>query len=75
MELIGKRVQLHPATDQWMKGDRYGTITEEGTVMVSDWNGNRRPQKIVWVHLDKSGKTQRFTEANVELTGDDEEKS
>ena len=23
---IGKRVQLHPATDTWMRGDRYGVI-------------------------------------------------
>ena len=24
---VGDRVQLHPATDFWMSGDRYGTVT------------------------------------------------
>lgn len=24
---IGQRVQLHPCTDHWMRGDKYGTIT------------------------------------------------
>ena len=23
----GERVALHPATDLWMRGDRYGTVT------------------------------------------------
>ena len=23
---IGDRVQLHPATDDWMRGDRYGDV-------------------------------------------------
>jgi hypothetical protein len=25
---IGQRVELHPATDRWMMGDRYGTIVK-----------------------------------------------
>ncbi len=23
---VGDRVQLHPSTDRWMMGDRYGTV-------------------------------------------------
>lgn len=44
---IGQRVELHPATDDWMRGDRYGAvvrISRAGTV---------------YVRLDKSGRTRR----------------
>jgi hypothetical protein len=44
---VGKRVQLHPATERWMMGDRYGEIVGVGTKHVS-------------VKLDKSGRTMRF---------------
>lgn len=27
---IGDRVELHPATDAWMSGDRYGEVKEIG---------------------------------------------
>lgn len=63
---IGKRCQLHPATDRWMMGDRYGVITK---VSKKSWsyldpkdirNGHR-----ITVRLDKSGKTLRFFEANI----------
>lgn len=40
----GQRVQLHPATDAWMMGNRYGTVTRIG-------------QHKVFVRLDRSGKT------------------
>ncbi len=49
--LIGKRVQLHPATDRWMMGDRYGEIVKVGREYMS-------------VKLDKSGKTVRFSLAS-----------
>lgn len=39
---IGDRVQTHPATDAWMRGDRYGTVVYVGP-------------DIVQVALDKSG--------------------
>jgi hypothetical protein len=42
--LEGKRVELSPATDAWMRGDRYGEV-----VKVT-------PQYI-HVKMDKSGKT------------------
>jgi hypothetical protein len=40
----GTRVQLHPATDAWMQGDRYGTIVKVG-------------RKLISVKMDKSGRT------------------
>lgn len=27
---VGNRVQLHPATDLWMQGGRYGTVIKVG---------------------------------------------
>jgi hypothetical protein len=41
---INTRVQLHPATDLWIRGDRYGTITKV-------------TPKYCHVLLDRSGKT------------------
>jgi hypothetical protein len=26
---VTQRVELHPATDRWMRGDRYGTVIGE----------------------------------------------
>jgi len=40
----GRRVQLHPCTDQWMMGDRFGSVTQVK-------NG------LVYVKMDRSGKT------------------
>lgn len=42
----GTRVELHPATDAWMRGDRYGEIMSLRTNV-----------RAVSVRLDKSGKT------------------
>ena len=43
----GLRVQIHPATDTWMMGDRYGVIVKTG-------------RKYVYVHMDRSGRTKKF---------------
>jgi hypothetical protein len=41
------RVELHPATDRWMMGDRYGTVIKD----------ERKGETWVYtVKLDKSGK-------------------
>lgn len=48
----GQRVQLHPATDRWMRGDRYGQIMKIGT-------------KALHVKLDRSGQTVRFAPRNL----------
>lgn len=46
--LKGDRVQLHPATDRWMMGDRYGTVISS-------------QRDTITVKLNKSGKTMKFT--------------
>lgn len=43
---VGDRVELHPGTDAWMRGDRYGTVEKLG-------------RKWVYVRMDKSGKLVR----------------
>jgi hypothetical protein len=45
----GQRVELHPGTDRWMRGDRFGTVT------------SLFPKRNkVYVYLEKSGKTLGF---------------
>ncbi len=55
--LVGKRVELHPATDRWMMGDRYGTIARVG-------------RTYALVHLDKSGKRIKFHPDDLTLVND-----
>lgn len=51
--LKNNRVELHPATDAWMQGDRYGSIQAR-------WeNGD------VLVRLDKSDKLKRFKKVDI----------
>jgi hypothetical protein len=52
----GTRVQLHPATDAWMQGDRYGTIVKVG-------------RKLISVKMDKSGRTLKQPLQNLHLEG------
>ena len=47
-----KRVQLHPATDFWMQGDRYGDVVKVG-------------RKYVHVKLDRSERTVRVLAQNL----------
>ena len=49
---IGDRVQIHPATDAWMRGDRYGEIVKVGRTLVH-------------VKMDRSGRTLRLHPQNV----------
>ena len=49
---VGQRVELHPATDAWASGDRYGDIVKVG---------NRR----LWVKMDRSGKIRKMIPANI----------
>jgi len=44
---LGQRVQLHPATDAWMRGERYGTVVTLGRTLVH-------------VRMDVSGRTLTF---------------
>lgn len=49
---VGDRVQAHPATDTWMRGDRYGTVSKIG-------------RKHIHVKMDRSERTIRFTPHNL----------
>jgi hypothetical protein len=51
---VGDRVELHPATDSWMRGDRYGDIAKVG-------------RDFVYVKLDRSGRTKKFHPKNVNV--------
>lgn len=55
---IGRRIQLHPATDQWMRGDRYGEI-------VSETRHDRRRGLYVMVRMDRSGRTIKVYDHNI----------
>jgi hypothetical protein len=45
----GDRVQLHPATDAWMAGDRYGTVAY----------GSKHATHVL-VHCDRSDRIRRM---------------
>ena len=45
---IGRRVEMHPCTDWWMQGDRFGTVTKIDV-----------PNGILSVKLERSNKTVR----------------
>lgn len=64
---IGKRVQLHPATDEWMMGDRYGEVVGLGQPVeyVGQSTRERSIARPIRVKLDKSGRVRRFHPNNV----------
>ncbi len=47
-----KRVELHPGTDDWMRGDRYGEIVRTGR--------RRSGELFAVVKLDKSRRHRRI---------------
>lgn len=63
---IGKRVQLHPATDAWMRGDRYGVIVSVSRKARS-FLDPRDPRNghTFRVKMDRSGRTLRVCEGNI----------
>jgi len=44
---VGDDIETHPATDAWMQGDRFGTVSKLG-------------MKYVYVDMHRSGKTRKF---------------
>jgi len=46
----GERVELHPSTDRWMQGDRFGVVSRIGRKWVS-------------VRMDRSGQEIRVAPA------------
>jgi hypothetical protein len=63
----GTRVQLHPATSEWMQGDRFGTVVGFGRLReyVDSFTGERIMARPVRVELDRSGRVRRFHPDNV----------
>lgn len=63
----GTRVELHPATSQWMMGDRYGEIVGYGRKRDyrNTFNGENTFVRPYRVKLDKSGKIIRLHPENV----------
>jgi hypothetical protein len=51
---VDQRVELHPATDRWMMGDRFGVVTKLDTL-----------SGVVRVKLDKSKKSFNFAPRNI----------
>ena len=63
----GTRVELHPACDDWMRGDRFGTVVGMGRKreFIDTFTKARFMARPVLVKLDKSGVTKRFHPDNV----------
>ena len=63
---IGKRIELHPVTDRWMMGDRYGVIVYISKRIRSyiDPRDPRNGQTFT-VLMAKSGKRIRVAEGNI----------
>ncbi len=51
---VGSRVEVHPATDAWMSGDRLGIV-----LSVAPISGRAA------VCMDRSGRVLRFSEQNI----------
>ena len=65
----GDRVALHPATDEWMQGDRYGEIVGMGNKREyrNHETGEHSWARPYRVRLDVSGRIRRFHPDNVSL--------
>lgn len=60
--MIGKRVELHPGTDDWMRGDKYGAIVGFGRRVKQQC---RRSGAVHYVHpikvlMDRSERVKTF---------------
>lgn len=58
----GDRAELHPATDAWMRGDRFGMVVDVLPM-------GRNPSERVLIRMDVSGKLLRVHPANVRPAG------
>lgn len=62
---VGRRVELHPSTDQWMRGDRYGEIVRTTISTANRLDPRDSAHVFVTVRLDRSGRTLRFHESHI----------
>jgi hypothetical protein len=49
---IGDRVEVHPATDVWMQGDRFGVVVKIGRAKLT-------------LRMDRSDRELRFAPGNI----------
>ena len=63
---VGMRAELHPATDAWMRGDRYGDIVSVSKRSRS-FIDPRDPRNghTFKVRMDRSGKLLTVSEGNI----------
>ena len=59
MLTVGTRVELHPAMDAWMRGDRYGEVVGFGRARPYTDGKSQSVARPYRVKLDKSGKVIR----------------
>jgi len=63
---IGMRAELHPATDAWMRGDRYGDIVAVSKKSRSYLDpSDSRNGHTFRIRMDRSGKTLTVSEGNI----------
>ena len=64
---VGDRVSLHPCTNEWTQGDRFGEVVGHGRrrdyidTLTKEWV----VAKPIKVKLDRSGRVRRFHPDNV----------
>ena len=63
---IGMRAELHPATDAWMRGDRYGDIVgvSKRSRSYPDPDDPRNGHTFR-IRMDRSGRTLTVSEGNL----------
>ena len=64
--MVGKRIEMHPATNLWMMGDRYGMIVGVKNAWYMG-DEKREQREMVRVNLDKSGRYITTTYDNIQL--------
>ena len=58
---IGKRVEMHPARDEWMQGDRFGVVVGYGKRRLyrDHFTSDTSMVRPLRIKLDKSGRIVR----------------
>ena len=63
---VGMRAELHPGTDAWMRGDRYGDIVSVSRRSRSYLDpSDPRNGHTFRVRMDRSGRTLTVSERNI----------
>ena len=50
---VGKRIQLHPATDQWMQGHRYAQVIKVGRKVITIKTDAGRTYRVPPEHVSE----------------------